>query len=217
MVLITETKNFIATNSEKFLIITLAVFTIALTQFVIVPYDISSYFFLMIFFFILIKQLENTNVKNMIWLVLLIAISTLNRESSAISISLAATLLYSKFKLKKKSIFPVMVLGITFLIVYLGMRFFNKSFSTNDGNLLAENLSQPKNILGALFWMVFFVLTLILAKDKVAIRNILIFHLLSIPYIFMCIYSGILYEIRLYVPLFLTSIFLAKTSAYESR
>lgn len=211
MVLITEGKNFIATESEKILMISAAVFVIAISQFVIVPYDVSSYFFLLLFFWIFLKYLDEGSVAVFILLVAVLSVSTLNRESSALSLSLAATLLYGKFGLGKRMLIPVAILGATFLAVYLGMRFFNESFSTNDGNLLAQNFTQPKNMLGVLFWVVFFVFTLILSKDKTALRNILIFHLLAAPYILMCFYSGILYEIRLYIPLFLTSLYLTST------
>ncbi len=211
MVLITETKNFVATHSEKILLVSVGIFTIAISQFVIVPYDVSSYFFLLFFFLIFIKYLEKNSVPNLVLLILIILVSTLNRESSALSLSLAATLLYSKFGLKKEALFPIIVLGIVFIATYFGMRLMSQSFSTNDGSLLAENFTQPKNFLGLLFWLVFFVFTLLLAKDKKAVRHILVFHFLSFPYILMCFYSGILYEIRLYIPLFLTSLLLAKT------
>lgn len=209
MVLITESKNFIATNSEKILITAAGIFTIALTQFVIVPYDVSSYFFLLLFFYFFLKYLGESNHANLIILAVIIIISTLNRESSALSVSLAATLLFSKFGIKKESLLPVAVLGGIFVVVYLGMRFFNQNFSTNDGSLLLENFTQPKNYLGLLFWAVFLLFSLLISKDKTAVRNILLFHALSLPYILMSFYSGILYEVRLYVPLFLTSLFLA--------
>ncbi len=138
-------------------------------------------------------------------------ISTLNRESSALSLSLTATLLYAKFGLKKGTLIPVAFLGITFLMAYFGMRLMNESFTTNDGNLLIQNFSQPKNVLGLLFWLVFFVFSVLLAKDRKTIQNILIFHILSVPYIVMCFYAGILYEIRLYIPLFLCALFLSRT------
>ncbi len=215
MTLITETKSFIATESEKISLIIIALFTIAISQFVIVPYDVSSYFFLLVFFLFLIKYLEKNTPFYLLILGVLMVISTLNRESSALSLSLMATVLYTKFGLKKGTIVPVAVLGFTFIAVYLGMRFMSESFATNDGNLFIENFSQPKNFLGMLFWLIFFLLTLILAKDKKAIRMIIIFHLLSLPYILMCIYTGILYEIRLYVPLFLTALFLGKTEFRE--
>lgn len=210
MVIITESKSFIATYSEKLLITTVAVFSIALSQFVIVPYDVSSYFLLLVFFYFLLQYLEKQSVSKLIILSLIILVSTFNRESSALSLSLAATLLYSKFGLKKKTILPIAILGFIFIGVYLGLRLMSENFSTNDGNLFIQNFNEPKNILGVLFWIVFFVFTLILAKDKKAKKNILLFHLLSFPYLILCFYTGILYDIRLYIPLFLTSIFLSK-------
>ena len=211
MVLITDLKSFVATNSEKLLIIAVAIFCVALSQFVIVPYDISSYFFLLVFFYFLIQYLEKQSVSKLIFLSIIILVSTLNRESSALSLSLAATLLYSKFGLKKESILPIAGLAIVFIAVYFGLRITSENFTTNDGNLLIHNFTQPKNILGLLFWLIFFAFTLILTKDQKAVKHILLFHLLSFPYLVLCFYTGILYEIRLYIPLFLTSLILTKT------
>lgn len=211
LVIITESKSIVATYSEKLLISAVAIFCVALSQFVIVPYDISSYFFLLLFFYFLIQYLEKQSVSKLIFLSIILLVSTLNRESSALSLSLAATLLYSKFGLKKESILPIAALTIVFLGVYFGLRITSENFTTNDGNLLIHNFTQPKNILGLLFWAVFFVFTLILAKDQKAFKQILLFHLLSFPYLVLCFYTGIIYEIRLYIPLFLTSILLTKT------
>ena len=206
MVFITEMKSFIANSSEKTFLIAISIFTIGISQFVLVPYDVSSYFFLLVFFWFLMKYLEQNSTKNLIILVAILAISTINRESSALSISLAATLLFAKFGIRKESIFPVLILGIIFFAIYLGMRFSQGTFTTNDGNLFLQNFTDFKNLLGILFWAVFFVFTLILAKDKQSRNLILLFHFLSIPYIAMCFYAGIIYEIRLYVPLFLGSL-----------
>ncbi|MGZ5210641.1 MAG: hypothetical protein ACXWB6_00025 [Kaistella sp.] len=213
LVLITETKNFVATSPEKLLLTAVAILAVALSQFVIVPYDISSYFFLLLFYYVLLGYLQKNSPQTLIILGSIMLVSTLNRESSALSLSLAATLLFSKFGFKKETLVPVAVLGITFLAAYLGMRFMNETFSTNDGNLFAQNFSEPKNILGLLFWLVFFVFPLLLAKDRRSVNNILIFHVLSLPYIFMCFYTGILYEIRLYIPLFLTSALISFTDS----
>ena len=183
MVMITENKNFEATPSEKLLIISAAIFTVGLSQFVIVPYDVSSYFFLLLFIWLFLKYPEKQNTLQLLLPAVVLIFSTLNRESSALSLSLAATLLYSKWGLKKESIWPVSILAITFIAVYLGMRLINESFTTNDGSLLTENLSQPKNFLGMLFWAVFLVFSLLLANNAANRRNILIFHLISLPYI----------------------------------
>lgn len=210
MVFITETSDFCATVSEKILLVTACVFTIALTQFVILPYDCSSYFFLLLFFLFLIRFLRFSRTPDFVLLCIIILISTYNRESSALSLSLAATLLFSKYGLKKQTLFPLTVLVLCFLVVYLGLRFTGTTFTTNDGSLVAENFSQPKNYLGMLFWGVFLMFSLMISKDSATTGNILLFHLLSLPYILMCFYTGILYEARLYVPLFLTGIFLSR-------
>lgn len=210
MVMITETKNFVATSSEKILLIAICIFTIGISQFVLVPYDISSYFLLLIFFWFLLKYLEQTSVKNLIIMIAILAISTFNRESSALSISLAATLLYAKFGIKKESIVPVLILAIFFSAIYLGIRYSQGTFTTNDGNLFLQNFTDFKNWLGILFCVVFFFMTLVLAKDKHSRNLILLFHFFSIPYIAMCFYAGIIYEIRLYVPLFLGSLLIGK-------
>lgn len=211
LTLITESKTFVATNSERILLVTVAIFTIAISQFVIVPYDVSSYFFLLLFFYFFLSYLKKQSVAMLILLSVVLIFSTLNRESSALSLSLAGALLYSKFGLKKKTILPIAVLVLVFIAVYFGLRLVSENFSTNDGNLLIQNFTDPKNILGILFWLVFFGFTLMLAKDKEAIKHILLFHLLSFPYIMLCFYTGIVYEIRLYMPLFITSLLLTKT------
>ncbi len=211
MVLISDLKSFVATNSEKLLITSVVIFVIALSQFVIVPYDISSYFFLLLFFYFLMQYLQKQSTLKLVLLSIIIIISTFNRESSALSLSLAGTLLYSKFGLKKESILPIAALAMVFLGVYFGVRITSENLTTNDGNLFIQNFTQPKNILGLLFWVVLFAFTLILAKDQKAVKYILLFHLLSFPYLLLCFYTGILYEIRLYIPLFLTSILLSKT------
>ncbi len=210
MVLITEGKNFIATQSEKILIIAAGLIPIWISQFVLVPYDCSSYFFLLLFFWVLLKYIEKDQPWKMGILMIILIISTLNRESAALSISLAATLLYSFFGIQKRSIVPVVVLAVVFTAVYFSLRIIFGSFKTNDGSLLWLNLTHPRGWIGMLFWIIFFVFSLIIANGPRQKKNILVFHLFSLPYILMCFYTGSLYEIRLYVPIFLTSLFLGK-------
>ena len=92
-----------------------------------------SYFFLLLFFWVFLKYLNNKSPGNFILLAVIVAVSTLNRESAALSVSLAATLLCSRSGLKKATIIPVAALAGTFLTVYLGMRLVAETFSTNDG------------------------------------------------------------------------------------
>lgn len=205
-----QLRQLIATASEKLLIGVVGLFTIAITQFVIVPYDVSSYFFLLLFFYVFVQYIEDRSAIKLVFLSILILISTFNRETAALSISLAATLLYLKSGISRRSILPLVPMIITFLAVYFGVRLLSVSFNTNDGNLFLQNFTEPKNWLGILFWAVFFTFTMMLSKCKTSRKSILVFHLFSIPYVLMCFYTGILYEVRLYVPLFLCSLLLSK-------
>lgn len=211
-VILSHSKKIIATNAERLFIVVTIVLVAAITQFVILPYDISSYFFLLIFLFVLFKFLEEPKTLALLTLVFILGMSTLNRESSALSISVAATLLVERYGFTKKFIIPTGILGATFLLNYLALRFSGNHFTTNDGNLFLQNFTSPKNLLGILFWLVFFSFTLLISTDKAAQKRILIFYLFAVPYIFMCFYTGILYEARLYVPLFFTSLILSRLS-----
>lgn len=202
-------KKMLGTSAEKVMAGLMILFTMGLTQFVMVPYDVSSYFFLLLFFLLFLKYLEKSTPALLFLLCLLVVLSALNRETAALSIAVAATLLYSRFGLSRKSLLPILALVGSFLGVYLGLRWMNASFSTNDGNLLLQNFTEPKNLLGLAFWVVFFLFALFVAKGKAQRKLILLFHLCSAPYIFMCFYTGIIYEVRLYVPLFTVSMLLA--------
>lgn len=210
MVVLAQSNYFTLNKSEKILLPTIGVFSIVFTQFALSPYDCSSYFLLMLFIYFLLKYLQKGEIKNLITLIVILIISTINRESSALSISLAATILYLENGLKKRSLLPIIFLVIVFVATYLGLRFTSNSFSTNDGVLVVQNFSLMKNLLGISFWILFFGLTIFISNSKENTKAILLFHVFSAPYIFMCFFTGILYEIRLYVPLFLTSLFLSK-------
>ena len=208
--IITHQRFFSGNASEKILITAVILLTIGLTQFVIVPYDISSYFFLLLFTLVFMRYFDKSSGSALILPLLLIVIATLNRESSALSLSFAASVLLVRYGFRKEMILPLVILALAFVAAYFGIRFFSESFTTNDGNLLMQNCTDPKNWLGGMFWLVFMLFTLKICNHSTNRRLILWFHIFSLPYIVMCFYTGILYEARLYVPLFITSVFLAK-------
>ncbi|MBS1550255.1 MAG: hypothetical protein JSS94_10400 [Bacteroidetes bacterium] len=208
--LIFTTKEFIATHTEKLLMISVIIMTMALSQFVLVPYDYSSYFFMVLFIYGYLYYSKTNSKIAFLGLALLLILATLNRESSALSLSWVATITIHRKGLSRKSIIDITVFAIIFIGVYLGLRLINGHFSTNDGNLLLENFTQPKNILGFGFCLLLFILTLCLAKSKAQQKLIFSFHFFALPYMLMCFYSGILYEIRLYIPILICSIILSR-------
>ncbi|ROI14557.1 MULTISPECIES: hypothetical protein [Epilithonimonas] len=212
LLLITETKYFLANQSEKIFIITISTLSIGISQFVLVPYDCSSYFFLFAFVLVFLKYLENKKNILLLLLIIILVISTLNRESSALSLSFAAVILYQLFGLKKESLIPIGYLTISFLATYILVRFVADSFDVRNENFFLGNIRETRSRFGILFWIVFFIFSLLVSNNKQTTKNILIFHLFSLPYIFMCFYTGALYEIRLYIPIFLSCLIFSKLS-----
>jgi hypothetical protein len=208
--LIFTTKEFMATQTEKSLIISVVIMTMALSQFVLVPYDYSGYFFMLLFIYGYLYYSKTNSKIALLGLALLLILATLNRESAALSISWVATITIQRKGLSRKSIIDIAVFAIIFIGVYLGLRLMNGHFSTNDGNLLLENFTQPKNILGFCFYIFLLMLSLQIASGKEQRTLIYRFHFFALPYLLMCFYSGILYEIRLYMPIFITSVLLSR-------
>jgi len=217
LLLITETKYFLANQSEKIFVITISTLAIGISQFVLVPYDCSSYFFLFAFVLIFLKFLENEKLILLLSLVFILVISTLNRESSALSLSFAAVFLYHKYGLKKESLQPLIFLVIGFLATYILVRLSFDSFEIRNDNFFLGNITATRSRFGILFWIVFFMFSLLISNDKKTTKNILIFHVLSLPYIIMCFYTGALYEIRLYIPIFLSCLIISKLSVDNVR
>ena len=77
-------------------------------------------------------------------------------------------------------------------------------------NLDAGNLFIDTNIIGLFFWALFFYLPMAMADSKENKYLIGVFFLLSLPYILTCLKDGVMWEVRLFVPLFLGSLFLSK-------
>lgn len=206
--IILNSKKFIPTRAEKILVLVAVVFAIAVSQFVLVPYDTSSYFFLMLFLWIYINFPPEKNISNLLLLSFILALSAINRETAALSIALSATLLFTRYGFKKKAIYPIFSFAIVYMAVYIGIRLYFGVFSTNDGSLFLANFTNTRGYLGMVYWILFFFISWYIASKENR-KLILIFHFFAIPYILMCFYTGSLYEIRLYVPLFISSLMLA--------
>lgn len=97
---------------------------------------------------------------------------------------------------------------LAYLIAYIGIRLY---FQNNTIFMYITFLSilLPKNLIGLLAWILLFNLSISLVNHKKNKLLIIYFHILSIPYIFSCFFTGLIFEMRLYIPLFLTSVILA--------
>jgi hypothetical protein len=203
---------FNATPGEKTLIVFLIPLVINLSQFCIVPYDISSYFFQLLILWLFFRLYEKNYILSLFSIAVILALSTANRESSALSLAALILMLVLRYGFVKRSLISIGILIISFLATYVLLRVMIKGTGGPEMGIspLAGDLTAFVNILGILFWLIFFYLTIALANTLENRCIVVAFHILSLPYIYTILTVGILWEVRLYVPLFLHSIYFSK-------
>lgn len=202
---------FTLKGGEAVLMMFLVPIVICLSEFVVCCYDVSSYFFQLLALYVYLKFFERHFVLTLGILCVLIILSTMNRESSALSVSLLSLLLLLKYGLTRKVMISIGCLATCFLTTYLALR----HFIVDPKNVVVLNIQAGKlfidtNEMGLLFWVAFIYLPLMLANGPENRWMILAFHLASFPYIFTVLTDGVLWEVRLYIPLFLGSFLLSK-------
>ncbi len=148
------------TVAEKNLVIFLVPILIGLTEFTVSVYDVSSFFYQLLILYIFFRWINRHFWRTLVAIAALFALSTLNRETSALSVSLVSLLLLTRFGITPKTIAAIAGISVCFLLTYAGLRWF--------------------------------------VVD---------------PHILTCLKDGVLWEVRLYVPLFLGSLFLSKLNA----
>lgn len=208
-------------KGERILLLFFMPVVICLTQFVVTPYDVSSYFFEVLIFWVYLRFYTSRYALALPILCMLIILATLNRESSAISLALIVLLSYLREGFTKKWLASTALLTLSFLGTYIGLRLLIKDNypDLSVASMLASNFSVKFNLLGMLFWILFFYMTLLLANHAENVSMIIGYHLLNIPYIWTCLVYGVFTEMRLYIPLLLGALVLSKinTSANTTR
>lgn len=211
-VLLVDLPVFSMSPGEKVCFSFLVPVVINLSQFCVVPYDTSSYFFQLLILYIFLRFYETHFLASLGAILILIALSTANRESSAISVAFLALISILKYGMTKKAVIPILLYAGSFLLTYILLRELIRSPKEAEMPIstLAGDLTAYVNILGLLFWVIFGYFSLALARTPENSYLILLFHLFCLPYIFTVFTVGILWEVRLYIPLFLSSLFLSK-------
>lgn len=198
-------------EAERSLILFLAPVLIGLSEFTVVMYDVSSYFFQLLILYVFLKYAVRYRAASLAAICLLIVLSTLNRESSALSVSMVLLLLFLREGLSRKALTAMACVTGSFVLTYVALRYFIVDpRHLRILNLQAGNLLVDTNIIGFIFWGLFLYLPLSMAGSGENRLMIGAFHLLSLPYIYTCLKDGVLWEVRLYIPLFLGSLMLCK-------
>jgi hypothetical protein len=204
-------KSFLFSSSEKMLIIFLIPLLIGLSQFTVCCYDVSSFFFQLLTLYVFLRITDKHYWLSVFLISGLIVLSTLNRESSALSVSLIVLLLATRYGFNRRVILGMGMIAASFLGSYIGLHHFITDPShMSIVNTQAGKLLIDTNMIGLFFWGLFFYLPMAIAVSPENKWLIGAFFLLSSPYIYTCLKDGVLWEVRLYIPLFLGALFLSK-------
>lgn len=205
-----------AGNGEKILLLFFLIGVTCLTQFVVCPYDICGYFLELATFYLFLRYYERNYRMTMLLVAALVVLATTNRESSALTVAFIATLLFCRFGWTARAFSGTLLLGVVFLATYFGLRVFVGPDVSPEGDsrpvmdFFHNNLTLPTDWLGILFWVLMLYLAIAIANSKRNRIAICCFHLLCLPYAWQCLTKGILWELRLYMPILLGSVIMSK-------
>jgi len=175
------------------------VLLIALSQYVVCPYDNLSYFLFLLSILLIVRPFNFSFVL----LSLVLALSTLARESSALALPFYfAFHTRQNIRLKKKELVELLVLGGTFVATYVSLRIV---LGFGDHPLyeevrLARNFRGLWNLSGILL---LFVVSFLLGTGSRNKKRCLAFFLASSPYILGMLAIARPWEVRLWVPIWL--------------
>jgi hypothetical protein len=184
------------------LLVVLLCLLMAVTQYVVVPYDTMASFFLCLSFSLILGGQKPGKV---LLLGLAVVLGTLTRETTALAVAfyfavhhrhlLARPLRWTRHHAM------LLFLGLCFLGTYGGMRLaLGPGDAVFEDVQLLGNLANPFGLAGLLF---FLAVTAVLSLNGPGRREGGLFLLASLPYLLLILVTARLWEIRLWIPLFL--------------
>lgn len=204
-------KPFQFNQTDRVLLLFFIPVMIGLSEFVITFYDVCSYFFQLLILYIFLRFIDRNYWLTLAIIGVLIILSTLNRESSALSVSIISVLLLSRYGFTRRTLFSIAGIFGCFLLTYIGLRILViDPTHMRIINIQAGHLFVDTNIIGMLFWFLFCSLPFLMANSDENRWLIGLFFLFSLPYILTCLKDGVMWEVRLFMPLLIGSLFLSK-------
>ncbi|MCJ7933649.1 MAG: hypothetical protein MUW56_08465 [Chryseobacterium sp.] len=192
----------------------LSVFFIVITQYAPTNCDTIALFCYLSGVFLTLKY-GHLQKNGYYWaLLVLIVISTFVRETACLNIAFFAAVFLNIKNLKEgnfQSVLKIIPLVIAFLVPYLGLRkiIALKETTFVEGFYIDRNFSSPFNLAGLIFAIIvlYFIYRLCIRKENRLVFGKYLFF--SLPYLIMITLVGLFWEIRLFLPLFLTGIITA--------
>ena len=180
------------------LLILTAVLLMTITQYVVVPYDTLSYFFLILAILLILQK----GWASYILLLVVVTLATLTRETAVFILAFYVAVYYMPLLAKNRLHWQ----KLAGLLIAFGTTYFLLRLLINGNNaifqkiLLFRNVTNPSAIGGILL---FAVISYALINHSHNFHNSLLFLFLSAPYILMVIFVANPWEIRLWTPVWL--------------
>lgn len=192
----------------------LMIFFIVMTQYTPSNCDTIALFCYLGGIVLTLKYLHTSKNVFFYMLIILIAVSTLVRETACLNIAFFASVFFNIEEIKRKNfqfIWKVIPLLLSFLIPYLGLRIFlsHEETSFMEGVYVVANFTSPFNLAGLLFSVIalYFMYKLCADNENRLVLKKYVFF--SMPYIGMITLVGLFWEVRLFLPLILTGALVA--------
>jgi hypothetical protein len=206
--------EFISDSKVRRIVHLLSIFFIVITQYAPTNCDTIALFCYLSGVYLTFRYYVPRKIQFYLFLVILIAISTFVRETACLNIAFFAALFFNFNKLKKlqfKSILAIIPLIFAFIVPYLGLRqiVVNSEVTFVEGFYINRNFTSPFNLAGLVFGciIIYFIYQLCTGSiNKEFIKKYLFF---SLPYLLMITLVGLFWEVRLFLPIILTSVILA--------
>jgi len=182
----------------------------AITQFVVVPYDTLSYFFVALAAQLIIH--DNRTSRRTIALGAIVILATLTRESSSLILAFYFAINYrdllarpANFRLNQKQR-ALLTIAFCFLCTYVGLRFiFGYEHAVYQRFRLLANMTSQLSVSGAIF---FASLAFLLLSTKPSSKEISVFFIAALPYILPIFLAANTGEIRLWTPVIILAVIL---------
>lgn len=182
---------------------------VALTQFVVTPYDTLAYALFIGCAWASLRALRTRAPLAAVLAVALLVLGALNRETAMLNVSLVGAVALAWYGLKRRTFAAAALAAGAFLAVYVALRL---ALGTERGvfdDFSALNWWRgPFNRAGSLALAC--VLAVPLWLERAARRRYALFLLGAAPYLVVTLGAGVAWEVRLWVPLVLGGLLVAR-------
>jgi len=207
---------FILANCAKRFVVSTTVMVAAMlmgmSQYVVCPYDMLSCFLLLLSYFLILRPFRYS----ILILVIVLAAGTLTRESAALALSFFLAHNYSRLvKKKRRELLQLGILVAVFITTYGLLRVFLGFDRAIWENVhLIYNLTQLRSWIGIMALLIVSYLITASSPDK---KKSLIFLVTSSPYWLGMLFIADVWEIRLWVPIWLSLLCFMREASIKSR